>query len=150
MTRTNTEHTFYIPTLKGIQLIFLTCAINHSVSIHFTSYLNLAKQTLDKASGAKLKKCQQNHGGPNCLFNTGSHPLVFDDSINLHVTKGRPRKDPPVTDHRKKPQPITFIRVTPLSITQDSSFHSQELTMKLTMMKQLKKLKINISLLASF
>jgi hypothetical protein len=75
---------------------------------------------------AKLKKCQQNHDGPNCLINTESHPLVFDDSIDLRITRGRPRKDPPAKDHRKKPPPITFNTATPF-IIQDLSIHSQSI-----------------------
>jgi hypothetical protein len=81
----------------------------------FHLIFELRKANLGRAMCAKLKKCQQNHDGPNCLINTESHPLVFDDSIDLHITRGRPRKDPPAKDHRKKPPPITFIKVTPFN-----------------------------------
>jgi hypothetical protein len=73
----------------------------------FHLIFELRKTNLGRAMCAKLKKCQLNHDGPNCLG--------FNDSIDVHIKRGRPRKDPPVTDHRKKPPPVTFITVPPFN-----------------------------------
>jgi hypothetical protein len=43
----------------------------------FHLIFELRKANLGRAMCAKLKKCQQNHDGPNCLINTESHPLVL-------------------------------------------------------------------------
>lgn len=68
---------------------------------------------VQRESCKKKRRCLRHHGGPDCLFNTISHPLVFDQAIDLGVDRGRPKKQ----IGEKTPEITSFTLVTPFNHT---------------------------------